>query len=595
VISADHEHRSGTYGCGSRRALGSVREGDQVPKVGPLRWDARDLARSVDPLDLLGAARLAGAATRGAVRARLAPPLSPVRTAQLARALVQWGTTPAVGWSTGCARHPDATAVIDADDATMPGVTFREAERETTAITTGLVGAGITVGTTVGLLGRNSCAYAEAIAAVSRTGADLVYLNTGFTAAQIDEIATRENISWVLCDDDLAERVPDRLLRVSLDGVLEGKSGTLRLRDLAAGRPGRPPDLRRPSRHVILTSGTTGSPRGVARDNAPFQAAVALLDALPFRPRATHILAAPLFHAWGWLNHRICPLYDTTEVLVRRPDGERVLRLAARHHADVIVATPVVLRRMLEVPASLREELDLSALRIVAVSGALIPPDQIVAFTSAFGDVLYNLYGSTEAAFATCADPSDLRADSSTAGRPMPGVRVEVLDSAGKRCDAGTEGMVWVGSRTSFGGYTDGTDRARRPGLVGTGDVGVWDDAGRLRILGRADDTIISGGENVHPEEVEKVLRQHPGVADVAVVGVPDPVFGQVVAAHVVRRTSAVADGEPAADAPEMDWEAAFLAWAAERLAPFQRPRQVVLRADLPCNETGKVLRRLLV
>jgi len=176
----------------------------------------------------------------------------------------------------------------------------------------------------------------------------------------------------------------------------------------------------------------------------------------------------------------------------------------------------------------------------------------------------------------------------------MPGVRVEVLDAAGRRCAAGTEGMVWVGSRTSFGGYTDGTDRARLPGLVGTGDVGVWDDAGRLRILGRADDTIISGGENVHPEEVEKVLRQHPGVADVAVVGVPDPVFGQVVAAHVVRRTSQVADGDPAAADPEMDWESAFLAWAAERLAPFQRPRQVVLRADLPRNETGKVLRRLL-
>jgi acyl-CoA synthetase (AMP-forming)/AMP-acid ligase II len=549
----------------------------------------------MDPLDLLGAATLAGVAMRGVVRAKLSPPVSPARTAQLVRALLQWGTTPALGWSTGCARHPDSPAVIDADDAALPVVTFCEAERRTAAIATGLVKTGIVAGTSVGLLGRTSRAYAEAIAATSRTGADVVYLNTGLAAAQINEIAIQEKISWVLCDDDLAERVPDRLLRVSLDGANSGQSGTLTLGELASGEPGRPPHLRRPSRHVILTSGTTGTPRGVARDNAPIEAAIALLDALPFRQRATHVLAAPLFHAWGWLNHRICPLYDATEVLVRRPDGERVLRLAAQHRAEVIVATPVVLRRMLEVPASVREELDLSALRVVAVSGALIPPDQVIAFAAAFGDVLHNLYGSTEAAFATCAHPADLRADPTTAGRPLPGVRVEVLDDVGRRCATGVEGMVWVGSRTSFGGYTDGSDRARFRGLVGTGDVGAWDEAGRLKVFGRADDVIISGGENVHPEEVEKVLREHPAVADVAVVGVPDPVFGQVVVAHVVRRTSALAkqgrrEGVPA----ESDWESSLMAWAAERLAPYQRPRRVVLQTELPHNETGKLLRRLL-
>src|SRR5664279_2453320 len=125
---------------------------------------------------------------------------------------------------------------------------------------------------------------------------------------------------------------------------------------------------------------------------------------------------------------------------------------------------------------------------------------------------------------------------------PQSGVGVEVLDDTGERCAAGVEGNVWVGSRTSFGGYTDGTDRARHRGLVGTGDIGAWDEAGRLRVLGRADDVIISGGENVHPEEAERVLRRHPEVADVAVVGAPDPVLGQVVVAHVVRRVPAPAE-----------------------------------------------------
>jgi len=217
-----------------------------------------------------------------------------------------------------------------------------------------------------------------------------------------------------------------------------------------------------------------------------------------------------------------------------------------------------------------------------------------VAFTAAFGDVLHNLYGSTEAAFATCARPADLRADPSTAGRPLSGVRVEVLDDAGRRCPAGVEGMVWVGSRTSFGGYTDGSDRARRRGMVTTGDVGAWDDAGRLRVNGRADDVIISGGENVHPEEAERVLRRHPDVADVVVVGAPDPVFGQVIVAHVVRRAQLPAGHPPDAVVPAPDWDQDFLAWAAERLAPHQRPRRVVLHVELPRNEMGKVLRRLL-
>ena len=473
-------------------------------------------------------------------------------------------------------------------------VTFLEAERRTASITTGLIEAGIVAGMSVALLGRTSRVYAEAIAALSRTGADVVYLNTGFTTAQIDEIATREAISWVFCDQDLAERVPARLSRVSLDGASPGHRGSQSLAGLASAVPGRPPELRRPSRHVILTSGTTGTPRGVARDNAPIEAAVALLDMFPFRQRETHLIAAPLFHAWGWLNHRICPLYDATEVLVRRPDGERVLRLAARYRAEVVVATPVVLRRMLEVPPAVRDGLDLSALRVVAVSGALIPPEQVVAFTAAFGDVLHNLYGSTEAAFATCARPADLRADPGTAGRPLSGVHVEVLDEAGRRCQAGVEGLVWVGSRTSFGGYTDGTDRARRRGLVATGDIGAWDEAGRLRVHGRADDVIISGGENVHPEEAERVLRSHPDVDDVVVVGAPDPVFGQVVVAHIVRRVPAPAGQGPGGLLPAADWESVFLAWAAERLAPHQRPRQVVLHAELPRNEMGKVLRRLL-
>jgi acyl-coenzyme A synthetase/AMP-(fatty) acid ligase len=588
-------------------------EGSRASRLGPPDEPADQLTRSPGILadmpvprasSLLPGVRrtsvLATAAVRGGLRARLLPPANPVRAAQLLLVLAHWGTTPAIGWSTGCARHPDALASIDADDDALPGVSFREAERRTAAITTGLVEAGIGAGTSVALLGRTSRSYAEAIAALSRTGADVVYLNTGFSADQLDDVTAREGVGWVLADDDLADRVSDRLRRIGLGGSGGHGRVTPRLSDLTSGPVGWPPVLPRPSRHVILTSGTTGTPRGVARDDAPAEAAIAMLAALPYRPRETHVLAAPLFHAWGWLNHRICPLYDTTEVFVRRAEGARVLRLAAEHRADAIVATPVLLRRMLEVPVTQRRRLDLTALRVVAVSGARLPPDLVVAFTAAFGDVLHNLYGSTEAAFATCASPDDLRADPSTAGRPLPGVRVEVLDDTGRPCRPGVEGRVHVGSRTSFAGYTDGSDRARSHGLVSTGDIGAWDGSGRLTVLGRADDVIISGGENVHPEEVERVLRGHPEVADVGVVGTADEVFGQAVRAYVVRRAPEAGDAAPAAratsarTASDDDWAADLQAWAATRLAPYQRPRDVLVRAGLPHNETGKLVRRLL-
>lgn len=569
-------------------------------------------ARTLGPLGHLGrldlplTAGLAVAGVRGAVRARLAPPVNPVRSARLAAALLHWGTTPALGWSTGAARHPDEPAVIDADDDRLPVVTFREAERRTAAVATGLLAAGLGAGTTVGLLGRTSRGYAEAIAALSRAGADVVYLNPGLPAAQLASLAHREHLDAVLCDDDLADRVPDGLARISLgtdrpDGPV---APVPQLAELATGPVRRTHALSRPSRHVILTSGTTGEPRGVARDQAPLDAAVAMLDALPVRPRATHLIAAPLFHAWGWLNHRICAINDATEVLLRRPDGERVLRLAARHRAEVIVVTPVVLHRLVDVPQTVRDELDLTSLRAIAVSGARLPPDLVVAVQAAFGDVLHNLYGSTEAAYATCAGPADLRADPATAGRPLPGVRVEVRDAAGRQCPPGVEGSVWVGSRASFAGYTDGSDRDRSRGLIATGDLGAWDGAGRLRVLGRADDLIISGGENVHPEEVERVLREHPDVAEVAVVGAADPVFGQAVTAYVVRRpappanrdarTPSTVTTEDGADPVDQAWVAAFQDWAAARLAPHQRPRSVVLRRDLPHNDAGKLLRRQL-
>jgi acyl-CoA synthetase (AMP-forming)/AMP-acid ligase II len=512
------------------------------------------------------------AGTRALWSARLSIPINPLSGVRLASSLLAYGFSPAIGYSSGAIRHPDRTAVIDGSGLHL---SFREAEELTQRCTAELTDRGVDSDSTVAVLGRNTAGLALAMAAVARTGADLVYLNTGFKISQIEEILNDHQIKHVLADRDLVDRVPGGVSIAHLDDPESWSSNDRRRVRAKAGR------------HIILTSGTTGKPKGADRSQTPIEAAISLLTALPYRERATHVMAAPMFHSWGWLNHRLSALLDTTEIMVPRPSAEAVLNAAAEHRAEVIVTTPVVLRRLVEVGPGDR---DLSNLRGVLISGSAIPSPVVSSFMQQFGPVLYNLYGSTEVGYATCASPKDLAEAPDTAGRPLHGVGVSILAPDRRAVPDGDEGEIWVGSAASFEGYVDGGDKDRRHGQLSTGDLGYFDGRGRLFVSGRADDLIISGGENVNPAEVEAVLLSHPLVAEVAAVGRPDPEFGEVIVAHVVPKRSALSDE----GLSEMDLAARVLDFARVSLATYQCPREVIVRDELPVNATGKVLRRLL-
>jgi acyl-CoA synthetase (AMP-forming)/AMP-acid ligase II len=220
----------------------------------------------------------------------------------------------------------------------------------------------------------------------------------------------------------------------------------------------------------------------------------------------------------------------------------------------------------------------------VLVAGPAAPADVVSRFTDSFGPLLHTLYGSTEAGYATVAGPGELREHPTTAGRPLPGVSVEVRDELGRRCADGVEGRIWVGSGAVFSGYIDGGDAVRSNGMIDTGDLGRIDGDGLLHIHGRSDDVIISGGENVHPAEIEEALRDLPEVADIAAVGGNDPVLGEHVVIHVV----------PAAGVGRDEVRSALTARAESGLAPYQRPARIEMHDELPHSDTGKVLRRLL-
>ena len=294
------------------------------------------------------------------------------------------------------------------------------------------------------------------------------------------------------------------------------------------------------------------------------------------------MIAAPLFHAWGFAHFTLGMGLSSTIVLKRKFDEEATLSLTAQHGCTALVVVPVMLQRILEAPDEVLDRYDLSAVKAVPVSGSALPGDLSKRWMDHFGDNLYNLYGSTEVAWATIATPKDLREAPGTAGKPPRGTVVKIYDDEGQEVKTGDTGRIFVGNDLQFEGYTGGGNKDVIDGLMSSGDVGHFDDAGRLFIDGRDDDMIVSGGENVFPQEVEDLLSSHDSIKEAAVFGVDDEKFGQRLKAVVVSR------GSKQVSADEVK------KYVKSNLAGYKVPRDVVFVDELPRTSTGKVLKREL-
>jgi acyl-CoA synthetase (AMP-forming)/AMP-acid ligase II len=267
-------------------------------------------------------------------------------------------------------------------------------------------------------------------------------------------------------------------------------------------------------------------------------------------------------------------------VLQRRFDPAETLRAVAEHKADTLAVVPVMMQRILELPEDERRGHDLSNLSVTAASGSALPGELATKWMEEFGDNLYNLYGSTEVAWATIAGPQDMRAAPGTAGRVPRGTVVRIVDEDGNDLPPGETGRIFVGNEMSFEGYTGGENKEKLDDLLSSGDVGHFDEEGRLFIDGRDDEMIVSGGENVFPREVEDLLSDHEAVAEAAAIGVDDEEFGQRLRAFVVLNEGA--------DASEEDLKG----HVKENLARYKVPREILFLDELPRNATGKVLKR---
>ncbi|MDQ1634258.1 MAG: hypothetical protein QOJ32_1067 [Frankiaceae bacterium] len=509
-------------------------------------------------------------------------PARPDQLVKMGLALARWGFTPATGWGVGAARWPQEKALID----DFGSLTFTEIDEQSSAIATALADKGVKEGAAVGVLMRNTRWMLLTLSALAKVGADAVLLNTGFGAPQIADVCESEDAKAVIYDaefDSLFDEAKDDMLYI-LGYVAEDeadvKGDKLTLQDLieTETKLGRP---KHRSRQIILTSGTTGKPKGAPRSVEGPEPAAAFLSKIPLKARGTTVIAAPIFHAWGMAHLGLALMLSSTIVLSRKFDPENVLKQIQDTKASGLVAVPVMLQRMMELDESVREKYDTSSLKVVAVSGSAMPGDLATKFMDAFGDVIYSLYGSTEVAYATVASPKDLRDAPGTAGRLVMGTTIKLIDQeSGEEVKQGEVGRIFVGNPFIFSGYTGGQDKDRMGDLVASGDVGRFDEEGRLFIEGRDDEMIVSGGENVFPAEVEDLISKMDGVREVAVIGVDDEKMGQRLAAYVVK------DGKGSVD------EDAIQSHVKENLARHKVPRDVHFIDELPRNATGKVVKK---
>jgi acyl-CoA synthetase (AMP-forming)/AMP-acid ligase II len=507
----------------------------------------------------------------------------PDRGLRQLNSLAKWGFTLAGGLGAAAARSPRTIASIDRYGTS----TYADIAERTTNLAAGLAAGGFTKDSKFAVLARNHSAMVECMVAVSKLGADLVLLNTGLAPRVVGEIISHDAVDAIFVDDDFEPHM--RYLPAEIPRIYTRPNSAVPQRrsieDVISTGVGAksvaPP--KHPGKLIVLTSGTTGAPKGARRPTPPgFGAIAAMLSRMPLRRDEVMLLSAPLFHAWGLAALQVSTPLLATVVLTERFDAEECLKTVALHRCTVLILVPVMLQRILELPAAVVNRYDTSSLRVVASSGSPLTGASVVKFMDTFGDILYNFYGSTEVSWATIADPTDLRVAPTTAGRPPLGTRIAILSHSGHPVPVGSVGRIFVGNDMLFDGYTNAASPAIEDQLMDTGDLGYLDASGRLFVAGRDDEMIISGGENVFPRPVEEAIALLPQVADVAVVGVPDREFGQRLAAFVVRAHGASMD------------ENMVKEYVRNRLSRFSIPRDVTFVDQLPRTATGKVLKRQL-
>jgi acyl-CoA synthetase (AMP-forming)/AMP-acid ligase II len=536
------------------------------------------------------------------VRAGVIAPLRPDKYVRIIAAAQRDGLSVTSGFAMSAQRSPDRAALVDE----LGTLTYREIDERADALAVGFQalpgGAG-----TIGIMCRNHRGFVESLIAANRVGADVLLLNTSFAGPALAEVVEREGVDVVIYDEEYTETVDtalagktgssshgppspsslglvDRSATARILGWVDGDhAGVPTVQSLIDTHRGQRPE--KPSgkgKLILLTSGTTGTPKGAARTGGGANELKAILERVPWRTDKTIVVVAPMFHAWGFSQLVFAASMACTVVTRRRFDPETTLALIDEHQAYGLCVVPVMFDRIIDLPDDVRTKYSGRSLRFATASGSRMRPDVVVKFMDQFGDIIYNNYNATEAGMIATATPQDLRAAPDTAGRPVAGTEIRILDDTFAEVPTGEVGQIFVRNTSQFDGYTSGSTKDFHEDFMASGDLGRLDADGRLFVVGRDDEMIVSGGENVYPIEVEKTLMNHAAVTEASVIGVDDETYGQRLVAFVV-----LADGA-AASTDDLKQH------VRDNLANYKVPREITVLDEMPRNNTGKVLRREL-
>jgi acyl-CoA synthetase (AMP-forming)/AMP-acid ligase II len=518
-------------------------------------------------------------------KARLLVGLRPDKYLRMSAAVLREGFTNTVGIAVSAQRRPNRPALID----DLGALSYRELDTRANSFAAALQQLPGGTPQMVGIMCRNHRWFVDALAATERIGADVLPLNTSFAGPALAEVVLRERPDVIVYDQEFSASV-DRAISEKPDTARivawtdDQAEHTITVETLIARHAGqRPSRAGRKSKVILLTSGTTGTPKGARRAaGGGGSEGLAMLSRMPWRAEETTVVAAPLFHAWGFGQLVIGTMFSCTLVVRRTFDAAATMELVDRYRATGLSVVPVMLERIMELPCEVRNRFSGRSLRFVSAAGSRMRPDVVVKFMDQFGDVVYNNYNATEVGVIALAGPEDLRAAPETAGKAMPGTEIRILDEHRHELPRGGIGAIFARTKTQFEAYTSGQTKDVEDGFMATGDIGYIDDAGRLFVVGRDDEMIVSGGENVYPIEVENALSTHPAVADTFVLGVDDEQFGQRLAAFVVLKPGASATVD------------ILKHYVREQLANYKVPREIVFLDELPRNAIGKIMRREL-
>lgn len=433
-------------------------------------------------------------------------------------------------------RFPNVPAMIDDKGA----ISFKVLDQRVIAIASSLkYNYQLKEDDTVAILCRNHREFLEGFLAAMRLGLNVVLLNTEFPGPQLQQVLQRHDLALLVHDQECSENVSKAEFqgKTILAWCEQPQVNTVTLDQLAQGQPKALHRIRRSGKIILLTSGTTGVPKGAPRASNPIAfigPVLTLFAKIPFAAEYPVFIAPPLFHGFGLAFMAVCLLIGSPMVVQRRFSPSDIHTAIQQHQVKILVAVPMMLQRILNINEQHKK--DLSSLCVVLAAAAPLSATLATQWMDKYGDHLYNLYGSSETGFCSMASPADLRAAPGTVGLAPLGTQIKIFNEDGKVSADNQVGRICIKSRMVFEGYVGGGNKQRFDGYMTTGDVGHINSQGYLFVDGRDDDMIFSGGENVFPQEIEELLAQHADVLDVAVIGVSDEEFGQRLCAFVVLK-----------------------------------------------------------